>query len=191
MGLGQKLGFYTTRKFSGNWPQRLEGLFDCGVDFSGKSILDVGCNIGIIAYEISKQKPRSIHGVDSYRAAIRIAKCIFGAVPVESQFQVLNLLKDKDLRRTLRPLYDIVLMLAVYHHIREADPIEARRVVLTLAERCSDTLIVRNPPRTRVNYDCDTEISEILKEAGFTLEKHGPVKNEGSIQVFQRKKLPG
>ena len=52
--------------FTGDWAHRFQGLFDCGVVFSGKSILDAGCNVGIIAYEVAKLGPASIHGIDRF-----------------------------------------------------------------------------------------------------------------------------
>ena len=79
------------KRFTGEWSDRLNGLFSCGVDFAGRSILDLGCNMGIVAYEIAKHGPVSIHGVDQNRQHIQIARSIFQAVPVESRFDCMSI----------------------------------------------------------------------------------------------------
>ena len=43
------------------WRQRLADLLACEVDYAGKTVLDAGCNVGILAYEITKLGPSFIH----------------------------------------------------------------------------------------------------------------------------------
>lgn len=132
------------KRFIGNWDFRLAGIFDCGVDFSGKTILDAGCNIGLIDYEISKRGPAFIHGIDDYRAGIGAARHIFMGVDVESRFDVADLTSDRRLRGLLRPSYDIVLFMSVWQHIRsQRGEAVADRVVATLTQRCTGTFIAK------------------------------------------------
>ena len=100
--------------YNGTISERLSGIFDVDLDYAGKSILDVGCNIGIIGYEISKSRPKLIHGIDSYRPAIDTARRIFMGVDTESAFHAVDLANDRALHRVLEPQYDIVLLLAVW-----------------------------------------------------------------------------
>ena len=51
-------------RFIGNWEYRLQRIFGCGVSYSGKRVLDAGCNVGILAYEIGKKRPALINGID-------------------------------------------------------------------------------------------------------------------------------
>lgn len=77
-------------KFAGNWEERLSGVF-C-VNYANKSVLDVGCNIGIVACEISKRSPASIRGCDIHTRSIEAAKAIFVGSPVPSRFEALDVL---------------------------------------------------------------------------------------------------
>ena len=47
-----------------SWRQRIEDLDACAIDYAGKTVLDAGCNVGILAYEISKRGPAFVHALD-------------------------------------------------------------------------------------------------------------------------------
>jgi len=47
-----------------SWRQRIEDLDAYGIDYAGETVLDAGCNVGILAYEISKRGPAFIHALD-------------------------------------------------------------------------------------------------------------------------------
>jgi 2-polyprenyl-3-methyl-5-hydroxy-6-metoxy-1,4-benzoquinol methylase len=131
-------------EFSGTWDHRIGDVFECGVDYRGKTILDAGCNMGIVDYEIAKKHPKFIHGIDEEKWFIEIARSIFLAVPVESQFDVLDLTRNARLVRLLHPHYDIVLLLSVYPHVyRESGQAAARLLAQTLFARCSETFVLR------------------------------------------------
>ena len=150
------------KSFMGNWEHRLAGVFDCNVDFSGKTILDAGCNVGIIDYEIAKRSPAFIHGIDSYWGGINAARHIFHGVDVESRFDVADITNDRKLRRLLRPSYDIVIMMAVWQHIRTArGQAVADRVVATLAEHCTGVFIVR------IKESMSNEFLAVMRRQGF------------------------
>jgi 2-polyprenyl-3-methyl-5-hydroxy-6-metoxy-1,4-benzoquinol methylase len=135
----------TYKGFVGNWDFRLDGVFDCGIDFSAKSILDAGCNVGIVAYEIAKRHPRSIHGIDHYRPAIKTARHIFMGVEIPHHFDVADLTQDRKLRGLLAPAYDIVLLMCVWEHIdRTRGAAIGDRVVATLAERCTGLFVSKS-----------------------------------------------
>lgn len=127
-----------------NWDYRLAGVFECEVDYSGKTILDAGCNVGIIDYEIAKRLPAFIHGIDEYRGGILAARHIFQGVDVPSRFDVADLTNDRELRRLLRPSYDIVMMMSVWQHIHKVSgPAVSDRVIATLTEHCAGTFVAK------------------------------------------------
>jgi 2-polyprenyl-3-methyl-5-hydroxy-6-metoxy-1,4-benzoquinol methylase len=161
MGLRTWLGFYTWKKFTGSWHDRIAGLFDCGIDFTGKSVLDVGCNMGIVAYEISKRGPSFIHGLDNYRGALRVAKAVFTAVPVESRFDLIDLRDERQLQSVLLPSYDIVLLMEVYHQVRKKNPVAAARAVEIIVPRSVQTVLVRSLP------DQKEEVCKLIEGHGF------------------------
>lgn len=131
------------KNFTGTWEDRLYGLTDCGVDFAGKTVLDLGCNMGVIAYEIAKMSPAFIHGLDRSEAHVSVARSIFAASAVESKFDVADV-GDASFLSLLRSSYDVVLMLAVYHHL----PLSVRPVLHEIMKRCRETFIFRDPGTT-------------------------------------------
>jgi 2-polyprenyl-3-methyl-5-hydroxy-6-metoxy-1,4-benzoquinol methylase len=151
-----------TTKFTGDWDYRLSGLFECGVEFGSKTVLDAGCHMGIVAYEISKQRPALIHGVDHYGAAIKVAGHIFSAVPVPSAFYRANLISERSVNKVLLPRYDIVVFMSVWQHIRNRYGGEiGDRVAMGLAHRCSSVFLARVP------HSLHDHFSEIMEGAGF------------------------
>jgi 2-polyprenyl-3-methyl-5-hydroxy-6-metoxy-1,4-benzoquinol methylase len=150
--------------FMGNWDRRLAGIFDCDVDYSGKSILDAGCNIGIVAYEISKRSPSLIHGIDNYRAGIGAARHIFHGVDVPSRFDVVDLTNDRRLRSLLNPFYDVVMLMSVWQHIRDKHgSVVSDQVVATLTEHCASTFVAKTSERFA------SEFTEVMARHGFRI----------------------
>ncbi len=171
---------FTTR-FSGTWEDRLSGLFDCGVRFTGKRILDAGCNMGLVAYEVSKHRPADIHGIDRYRRAITVARRLFLAVDVPSCFDAVNVLDARRVDRVLRPQYDVVLMLALWQHIDAADPGGTARFVARIAKACREALVFRGAEEVGARFE------EAVAPFGLTLAYRGPrlVEHAGPILVFR------
>lgn len=168
------------KRFINDWDYRLAGIFDCDVDYSGKTILDAGCNIGIIDYEISKRKPASIHGIDTYRPGILAARNIFLGVDLPSRFDVLDLTDDRKLRKILEPSYDIVLFMVVWQHVRNkhGDAV-ATRLTATLAERCSGTFV------GKTKADQAADFTAVMNSLGFdTVYDRDPL---GRLFTYQRR----
>lgn len=152
------------KRFIRDWEYRLAGVFECGVDFSGKTVLDAGCNVGIIAYEIAKKAPSFIHGMDNYRAGIYAARNIFLGVDIPSRFDVADLTNDRKLRKILQPAYDVVLFMSVWQHLRrEYGEAAANRTTATLAERCVGAFVAQTK-KTQAS-----EFSALMKSLGFRI----------------------
>jgi SAM-dependent methyltransferase len=99
------------------WHQRLADLLACEVDYTGKTVLDAGCNVGILAYEITKLGPSFIHAIDGSRPMLNAARLILRSVETPHRLDLVNLADDERLRTVLEPSYDIVQLLAVYQHV--------------------------------------------------------------------------
>ena len=137
-------GFKPFPSLRGSWEDRLADLFDCGVDFRGKTVLDAGCFMGVLDYELDKRHPAFIHGIDSSRRTLDIARSIFRYSTTPHRFDRIDLTRTAKLEAMLQPSYDIVLFMSVYMHIvkrrgREAGDTVAR----TLARRCKSDFITR------------------------------------------------
>jgi 2-polyprenyl-3-methyl-5-hydroxy-6-metoxy-1,4-benzoquinol methylase len=167
------------------WRQRLEDLLACEVDYVGKTVLDAGCNVGILAYEIAKLGPSFIHAIDGSRPVLNAARLIFRSVETPHRLDLVNLADDQRLGAVLEPGYDIVQLLAVYQHVERArGEMVARRMLATLAERCKETFIVASNP----NYL--PAVNEVLSAAGLSLEREtaSPVRRVKHL-VFRRQGL--
>jgi len=109
-----------------------------------------GCNVGILAYEISKRGPTFIHALDGSREMLGAAKPIFRSVDTPHQLDLVDLANDCRLRELLRPSYDIVQLLAVYQHVERArGDRAARRMLATLTEHSTETFVAASNPATR------------------------------------------
>jgi 2-polyprenyl-3-methyl-5-hydroxy-6-metoxy-1,4-benzoquinol methylase len=149
-----------------SWPQRIEDLDACGIDYAGKTVLDAGCNIGILAYEIAKRGPAFIHLIDGSREMLDAARLIFRSVDTPHRLDLVDLANDRRLRKVLRPSYDIVQLLAVYQHVARARGDRAARLMLaTLAEHCSETFVAASNPAYL------PAITETLTASGLRLER--------------------
>lgn len=159
---------YGQTVFSGDWASRLEGLFESGIDFSGKRVLDAGCNVGIVAYEVAKQAPAFVHGVDYFPEFIETAKSVFqGYRALPHSFDVLDLTKRRRVEQTLAADYDIVIFMAVWQHIYERHgEAVAERVAIDLARRCVGTFIARTAPLALAEA-----FSRIMRREGFELAR--------------------
>jgi 2-polyprenyl-3-methyl-5-hydroxy-6-metoxy-1,4-benzoquinol methylase len=167
------------------WRQRLEDLLACEVDYAGKTVLDAGCNVGIVAYEIAKLGPSFVHAVDGSRPVLNAARLIFRSVETPHRLDLVNLADDQRLQAMLEPGYDIVQLLAVYQHVERArGDMVARRMLATLAERCKETFIVASKP------DYLLAVNEVLSAAGLSLEREtaSPVRRVKHL-VFRRQAL--
>ena len=148
------------------WRQRLEDLLACQVDYRGKAVLDAGCNVGILAYEIAKLGPSFIHVIDGSQPELDAARVILRSVEIPTRVDFVDLAGDARLRAILEPGYDIVQLLAVYQHVqRVRGDAATRRMLATLAERCRDAFIVATQP------DYVPAIIDALSASGFRLER--------------------
>jgi 2-polyprenyl-3-methyl-5-hydroxy-6-metoxy-1,4-benzoquinol methylase len=148
------------------WRQRLEDLLACEIDYANKTVLDAGCNVGILTYEISKLGPSFIHAIDGSHPVLNAARLILRSIETPHRVDLVNLANDKRLRAVLEPSYDIVQLLAVHQHVERArGGAAARRMLATLAERCSETFIAASQP------DYLPAIIEVLSSAGLRLER--------------------
>ncbi len=108
------------RRVAGYHDVRLDGMTDLVVRARGASVLDLGCNRGLVGFEMANNGARLVHGCDNYELGILTANELFADLrAVEIQFEVVDLSKGAT---AMKPFgdqrYDIVLMLATYHKLK-------------------------------------------------------------------------
>lgn len=115
------------RRVGGEHDYRCDGLTDLLVHCQGMSVLDLGCNRGMICHEFACHGARLVHGCDYVDAeAVHIARRVFADIrQVQSRFEVVDLSKGPASLDVFGDgLYDIILLLGTYHKIRRQMPAE-------------------------------------------------------------------
>lgn len=106
---------------------RLDGVGDILWRCPGASVLDIGCNRGMVGYEMAQHGAVMVDGVDNYEEGITVARHIFSDMRhVTSRFVVADLSKgvkafDAAMEGGAKH-YDIVLALAVFHKLQRQMP---------------------------------------------------------------------
>lgn len=111
------------RRVVGYHDIRMDGLTDLLLRARSLSVLDVGCNRGLVGFEFANNGARLIHGCDNYDDGIRTANELFADLRnVQSKFSVVDLTAGKAALKDFGSQYDIVLLLATYHKLKRAMP---------------------------------------------------------------------
>ena len=113
-----------TRRVAGYHDLRLDGISDLLFRSRDASILDIGCNRGLVSFEFANNGAALLHGCDVYEAGVRTARELFADVlGAKSRFEVVDLTGGpaalkKAFSKDYKSKYDIVLFLAVYHKLK-------------------------------------------------------------------------
>lgn len=112
------------RRVAGANELRLDGIHDLALRAKGKSVFDIGCNRGMVAYQFYQHGATLVHGCDNYEIGIQTAREWFADLrSVESRFEAVDLAAGpKSLRLFNSPGYDIVVCLATYHKLKRIMP---------------------------------------------------------------------
>lgn len=108
------------RRVVGYHDIRLDGIHDLVLRARGASVLDVGCNRGLVGFEFANNGASVVHGCDNWEPGIAVARELFCDLRnVESRFEVVDLTKGAGVLNKAfgKNGYDIVLLLAVIHKI--------------------------------------------------------------------------
>lgn len=114
-------------------------------DFTGKTVLDLGCAEGLISAYALMEGAKLVHGCEIIGAHLKVATSLMKGR--KAQFWTMNLNSFEDLHRKslsegsppMLPRYDVVLMLSIIHKL--TDPL----AFLQYASTLSDSLIIRLP----------------------------------------------
>lgn len=151
---------YFGKSFQGHWDDRVAGLVELELPVEGASILDIGCNMGILGYELCKLSPSFYHGVERMRVHAFVARMIFQGVRVEHKIDRINVGRKKVREKVLRDSYDIVLYLAVHQHIKkQIGEAAANEIFVDLLKRSRRCLVFRGP-----DY---ADVTALAEESGF------------------------
>lgn len=103
---------------------RLDGLTDLTLRARGASVLDLGCNRGMVCVEMANNGATLLHGCDNYEKGIETAREVFSDIrSAQYQFEVVDLTQGAgSLKVFSEQRYHFTLMLATYHKLKRAMP---------------------------------------------------------------------
>lgn len=106
---------------------RLSGLHDLLCYTQGTSVLDIGINRGLVAFEFARHGAALVHGCDIHQQGVITAREIFAEVPIRSKFEVVDLATgpaalEAAFGQDYLQRYDTVLFLGIYHQLKEQTP---------------------------------------------------------------------
>lgn len=113
------------RRVAGYHDLRMDGMTDLVLRARGASVLDVGCNRGLVGFELANNGAALVHGCDNYESGIAVARELFADLrSVANKFEVVDLtLGARALEAAFgEQRYDIVVVLATFHKLRRAMP---------------------------------------------------------------------
>ena len=148
--------------------QQMRGLPPLLAEVKGKSVLDVGCAEGLISLELAAAGARSVTGVEIVPGHVHIGN----RLAEERQLSNCQFLHADANIYTPSQRYDVVLLLALLHKLRE--PAECARV---FADACDDLCVIRlSPDGTEVINDARSlnvpqDIGAVMRGAGFAVER--------------------
>lgn len=108
------------RRVAGFHDIRMDGITDLVCRAPGMSVLDIGCNRGLVGFEFANNGAAKVHGCDIFEEGINTARELFADLrAVESRFEVVDLTGGGNALDDAfgDTKYDIVLMLATYHKL--------------------------------------------------------------------------
>lgn len=112
--------FGMQRRVAGYHDIRMDGMTDLVMRAKGCSVMDIGCNRGLVAFEFANNGANVVHGCDIYSDGIDTARHLFADFRhVTSRFEVVDLAKGPNVLKVFdKEHYDIVVMLATYHKLK-------------------------------------------------------------------------
>jgi SAM-dependent methyltransferase len=109
------------RRVAGYHDIRMDGMTDLVLRAKDASVFDIGCNRGLVGFEMANNGAAAVHGCDIFPEGIATARELFADLrTVESRFEVVDLTGGPDAVTAAfgHQQYDIVLCLATMHKLK-------------------------------------------------------------------------
>jgi len=146
--------------------QQMMGLDRLFAQVEGKSVLDVGCAEGLLSIECVKSGASRVTGIEIREAAVKEARAAARKLPVEEHYKIYFAV---DTAETFEPLvnYDVILLLAVLHKLRNPTAACAR-----IVQHARETVVIRLPPEHAPTI-IDARSGNQPHHIGITMDKAG------------------
>lgn len=180
------------RRVAGFHDIRLDGISDLVFRASGATVLDVGCNRGLVGFELAQNGARLVHGCDNFADGIHFARQLFADLRyVRSQFEIVDLAEGPSALDVFDPgEYDIVLVLATFHklgRIMARDDLE--ELMFSLGRRASKFFGWRSTERNDEANELELSLlDKNLEAAGLVRVQYSTISDLGPAAIWERPK---
>ncbi len=121
------------------WHVRWHIIKTCGVDFDGGSILEIGCNMGLLSTYLSHEfKPKKVVGIDHDLVVVNCAQMVARAFQVSPIFLNLNIDDTEVWQKQLGNDFDVVFLLSVFKYFKEP----VKKKFLEFLVKCNFPVII-------------------------------------------------
>jgi hypothetical protein len=173
---GQSLAYYALTyrgwHFPGERPWYLRWhAIHRSVDFAGKSVIELGCNMGLLSTFATLHGARSATGVDGDPLIVDTARLVARALGSPAQFDVVDLIRDDDWEEQLQGA-DVAVAMSLVHWLPDPD-----RVLRFLARHREviyeghDSLEVETERLRTIGFDSVSVIQE-TERGRYVLHGH-------------------
>jgi SAM-dependent methyltransferase len=179
------------RRVAGEHNYRLDGLTDLLSRARGASVLDLGCNRGMVALDFANNGATIVHGIDNAPDCIDVCRGVFADIRnVQSHFEAGDLTQGP---ASLDPFrgqqYDFVLMLATLHKLRrEMSDSRVAELIFYLADRTNGFFAWRG---TQAQHrENETELKALdghLNAGGFKRIHTSHISALGVAAIWERR----
>ncbi len=179
------------RRVGGYHDIRLDGIGDLLFRARGVSVLDVGCNRGLVGFEFANNGARLVHGCDNFPDGIRTARELFADLRnVENRFEIVDLtLGPSSIAIFGDTKYDIVLLLATFHKLKRVMPVALlNELIRDLGSRTVQYFAWRSTARDHEgNADERKRVDKVLNSIGLTCIQWSHISDLGPAAIWERK----
>lgn len=176
------------RRVAGFHDQRLDGVVDILSRCNGASVMDIGCNRGLVAQDFARNGARVIHGCDNFEEGIAVARHNFIDMRYVTkwQFEVVDLTLGPS---SLAPFgvaqYDIMVMLATFHKLRRIMTIEKlEELVHHFGKRTEKFFVWRGTTPKAETFDEFEVIDGMLHRAGLKNVQRSEISDIGPAGIW-------
>jgi len=128
------------RRVAGYHDIRLDGMTDILQRAQGASVMDLGCNRGLVGLEFARMGAAVVHGCDIDPVCVEVSRHVLCDLRgVQRKFETVDLIGGPKAFTTAfgDQKYDIIVMLATYHKLKRAMPgHDLTALIRHLGDRC-------------------------------------------------------
>lgn len=177
------------RRVAGKFDYRLDGIGDLLTRCGGLSVLDVGCNRGLVGLEFARNGATKVHGCDIDADCINVCNHNFIDLrSVNSRFEIVDL-TQVDALKNFDKTYDIVVVLAVIHKLaRIMEPHRLGELIQQLGRMTTHYLGWRATAFDKAANQRELAVmDEYLKVAGLTRVQYSELSDDiGPSAIWRR-----